>query len=553
MIFQLKQYNRLPLLWACGLLLLTASCTKSDFGTTDIYQEGTEADISFTADAPQPAMVSEGTIVKYGIAGLKDKAQGTYKFYINQVQANILEVTDKFISVRVPANASSGSASLVFDNGQLYYGPSITVRGNTQIASDFLANIGANKALSNNNASFASIYGITPRSDGNYVIYGEFNNYGNTGTANNITSGIQVIDATGKTLSAGNQFIMGKRGLNGVVADVKILSDGSYLVTGGFSKYDTIENVNSIVRFKSDRTFDFLNYEVANADPENHPEDNTRIGSAINGGVDGGALFSFMDVNGSYMTVGNYRRFSSIYYPNSTVESSQLDAIQTFGLSKMNNAGVFDSAFNYDISTKKSFAGANGFITTAIQLYYGQLVLGGAFTSFHGQSAQRLVCIDPATGLISSAFSGTTDGPVYKITYNENTERLVVIGNFKHYNGVPVNGVAVLNEDGSLDTASPIKATDGVVTYCAQLNDGRFIISGSFIKYDNVVRTGFAILNQDGTLATGYNNTGLFRGRIGDHAEYSTPGGRALMLVGNFDRFDNKEVGNIVKIVLSNN
>ena len=92
----------------------------------------------------------------------------------------------------------------------------------------------------------------------------------------------------------------------------------------------------------------------------------------------------------------------------------------------------------------------------------------------------------------------------------------------------------------------------GVPAYCAQLNDGRFIISGTFLKYDNIVRSGFAVLNEDGTLAAGYNNTGLFRGTVLGHAEFNTNGGTGIFLVGNFDRFDNREVGNIVKIILSN-
>lgn len=554
MIFNLKQYNRFPLLIALACLLATVSCKKDDFGTTDIYPDNVSTDISFSSDAPQPSTVSEGTIVKYGISGLKGKPTGSYKFYINQVEASVLEVTDSYVSVRVPKDASSGSASLVFDNGQLYYGPSVTVRGNVQIASDFLGNIGANKALRGGSSLSASIAGITPRGDGTYVIYGFFDQYGNAKNASNITSGIQVIDGSGRALGTGDQFIMGKRGLNSGITDLKILGDGSYLVSGGFSKYDTVDNVNGVVRFKSNRTFDFLNYQVANADPENHPEDNSRIGSAINGGVEGGALSTFLDGDGKYITVGNYRRFSSVYYPNSTSESSQLDIIQSLGLSKMDNTGQFDSTFNYDYATKKSFAGPNGIVTTAVQLYYGQIILGGSFTSFHGQAAQNLVCIDQTTGLVSDAFSGTTDGPVFKITYNENTERLVVIGNFKHYNGVPVNGVAVVKEDGSLDTETIIQSVSGgAVNYCAQLNDGRFIISGFFVKYGNVVRNSFAILNQDGTLAEGYNNTGLFRGQIYDFAEQNVFGGVAIYLVGNFDRFDNREVGNIVKIVLSNN
>ncbi|MGC4235691.1 MAG: DUF5008 domain-containing protein [Niabella sp.] len=553
MMFYLKQYNQkkliLFLVYCC--VLSAFSCRKSDYGTTEIYPENAKVDISFGSEAPQPSTVSEGTVVKYSITGLKEKPAGSYKFYINQMEAAIQEVTDAYIAVRVPVNASSGSAALIFNDGQIYYGPSVSVRGNTQVATDFLTNIGANKALINGNASFSAIYGITPRSDGNYIIYGNFDQYGNAITATNVTRNIQVINNTGQALAVADQFVMGRLGLNGVVNDVKMLADGRYLVSGGFSAYDTIDNVNGVARFLTGRTLDITNYEVANPDPE-MPQNNTRPGSTINGGAPG-ILSTFVTSDDKYITVGNYNTYSSVYYPNSTRGSSQIDLILSSGLTKMDNLGNFDSSFNYNFATNRSYEGANGGVLTAIQLYEGQLVLGGTFTSYHGSAAQHLVCIDPDTGLISDAFSGSTDGPVYKITYNENTERLIIIGNFKTYNGTAVNGVAVVKEDGTLDTGSMIKAMEGgVANYCAQLNDGRFIISGSFTKYDNIVRSGFAILNEDGSLASGYNNTGLFRGIIYGHTQFNVVGGIALFLVGNFDRFDGKEVGNIVKIVLSN-
>ncbi|MFT3903631.1 MAG: DUF5008 domain-containing protein [Niabella sp.] len=554
-MFYTKKYSR-KLLWmiAAGFALFAISCQKDNFGTADIYPDNAAVDISFGSDAPQPSTVSEGTIVKYSITGLKEKAQGSYKFYINQMEASILEVTDTYISVRVPVNASSGSASLVLDNGQIYYGPGVAVRGKTQIAADFLSNIGANKALLNGFPS--TLLGIVPNGDGSFIVYGVFDQYGDPSNASNITSNIQIIDNTGKALTASKQFTMGKQGLNGGVTNLKILDDGSYLVSGGFSKYDTVDNVSGIVRFLSGGKADLTQYEIANADPENHPENNFRIGSAINAGFGGGVLSTFVSDDEKYITVGNYKQYNAIYYPNSTVQSTQLDMIASLGLTKIDAQGNFDSTFNYNYATKQSYVGPNGYISSAVQLYEGQLVLGGTFTTFHGSNAQHLVCIDPMTGLVSNAFQGSTDGPVYSITYNETTERLVIVGNFKHYNGTPVNaGVAVVKEDGTLDTDAMMKPIqNGIVSYCAQLDDGRFIISGSFLRYDGVVRSGFAILNEDGTLASGYNNTGLFRGTIYGHAEFSIAGGgTALFLVGSFDRFDNKEVGSIVKIVLSDN
>lgn len=542
------------LLMACCLAMGIFSCKKIDFSTTEIYPENAKVDVSFSNEAPQPALVSEGTIVKYGITGLKAKAAGSYKFYISQMEATVQEVTDTYISVRVPVNASSGSASIVFTDGQIYYGPAITVRGNTQIASEFYANIGANKALLGGSVSMATILGITPRPDGNYIIYGNFTQYGNAITNTNITKNIQVIDNTGKALALADQFVMGKNGLNGVVSNVKVLEDGKYLVSGFFSVYDTLDNVNGVARFLANRKLEVNSYTLANADPKNHPEDDTGVGNAINGGAPGSVLNTFIDGDDKYITVGNYNFYSSVYYPNSTVKSSQLDIITSIGLTKMDYLGNFDSSFNYNYATNKSYSGANGIVTSAIKLYGGQLVLGGSFTSYHGIAALRLACIDPATGMISNAFKGSTDGAVYSITYNEERERLVIVGNFKNYNGTPVNGVAVVKEDGSLDTESIIRPTlGGVTTYCAQLNDGRFIISGSFLKYNGIIRPGFAILNEDGTLAAGYNNTGMFRGRIYGYAEADVYNGKVIYLVGNFDRFDNKEVGNIVKIILNNN
>ncbi|MFT4094433.1 MAG: hypothetical protein QM640_12415, partial [Niabella sp.] len=76
--------------------------------------------------------------------------------------------------------------------------------------------------------------------------------------------------------------------------------------------------------------------------------------------------------------------------------------------------------------------------------------------------------------------------------------------------------------------------------------------SGTFTNYDGVVRPGFAILNADGSLAEGYNNTGYFNGIIYDAIETTSTltGYPAVFLVGNFNRFNATEVGNIVKIVL---
>jgi len=120
----------------------------------------------------------------------------------------------------------------------------------------------------------------------------------------------------------------------------------------------------------------------------------------------------------------------------------------------------------------------------------------------------------------------------------------------------------MINTDGSRDASFKFGRIDnGLVNYIAQLNNGKVIVSGSFNKYNfdylvtpdkYVVRPGFMILESNGSLSVGYNNTGLFRGTITQHVEVSTNGVPGVFLVGNFDRFDNKEVGNIVKVRIEN-
>jgi hypothetical protein len=152
--------------------------------------------------------------------------------------------------------------------------------------------------------------------------------------------------------------------------------------------------------------------------------------------------------------------------------------------------------------------------------------------------------------------SGKTgaDGSISRITYNATTNKILLTGSFKNYNGAPANGVVMIDNNGATISSFAFKIPEGgFPNFAAQLNNGKIIVTGSFSKYDNIVRAGMAILNADGTLAAGYNNMGLFRGQVNNLIETtSTNGSPAIIMVGSFDRFDNKQVGNIVKFRIEN-
>jgi len=182
-----------------------------------------------------------------------------------------------------------------------------------------------------------------------------------------------------------------------------------------------------------------------------------------------------------------------------------------------------------------------------------KLVVFGRFTTFDGQPAGRLVRLNP-DGAIDNSFTpgAGADNVISSLTYNVNTKKYLITGDFRHYAGKEAPGIALLNENGTLDESFTGKEFEGgYVGFARQLNDGLIVVSGGFKKYNHVTRNGFMVLTPTGDFAPGYNATGTFSGGLADIIETrSADGKRALLLIGGFYRFDNQPVSNIIRITL---
>jgi hypothetical protein len=212
-----------------------------------------------------------------------------------------------------------------------------------------------------------------------------------------------------------------------------------------------------------------------------------------------------------------------------------------------------DSTYNYNPSTRQGYAGGNGDINDAFMQTDGKIIAVGAFSSFNGLQANHIVRLNTDGSVDATFASGTgADGPVTSIRYNTTTGKMILAGSFKTYGGKARSGVVLLNADGSVDDTFQFgELTGGVPNFAAQLNNGKVLISGNFNKYNSIIRQGFMILNADGSLAAGYNNTGAFQGRITKVVETTSAlGNPAVILVGDFNKFDNTKVGNIVRVEL---
>lgn len=541
-------------------VVLLGSCTKQKVEPTEVYPDPPAVLVKFLDGGPYPSIGSEGSVVKFNVNGLKGK-EGQFRFFVHLTEAEIISVEENAITVKVPVGASTGAANVLID-GQYYFGPTFVIKGKLSIDASF------------NNDAFVSngaINGIFLRNDNNsYFLYGRFSNYQNSATvANPITSmAIVNLDCSIKT-PVSNQMQVGKTGVSGSLTSVIQQSSGVYLLGGTFSSYDTTSGINNITRLTGAGLMETQVVDLINPDPVNFPNDGQATVPSFNGGTSGGGITKMFlnSTTGDVTVVGNFESHVSTFYERSTKTGPFIDIVKVRQLIRMKSTGAFDSTFNFNTTAnpKQGYAGGNGFIYDAVQLSNDTIIVVGNFTTYNGTTVNYITRINPANGLVDANFNQGrvgADGPINRIRYNAITKKLLLVGDFKKYNGQDANGVVMINSDGSTDASFRFgKTLGGLPTFAAQLSNGKILVAGSFSHYNYnylttpdkyVVRPGFMVLESNGSLALGYNNTGLFRGTINDMVQIDINGTPGVILVGDFDRFDGKTVGDIVKLRIEN-
>jgi uncharacterized delta-60 repeat protein len=149
-------------------------------------------------------------------------------------------------------------------------------------------------------------------------------------------------------------------------------------------------------------------------------------------------------------------------------------------------------------------------VVTAIQVQAdGYIIVGGRFTDFDGVSRNKIARLFPDGGTDPSFNIG--DGfndDVYAIKIQPDG-KILVGGEFTEFDGQPINLIARLNPDGTLDNSftSPCLPTFlGSSVYAIELQSTNKIIIGGFsLSIPSAVSNSLARLNSDGT----YDNTYL--------------------------------------------
>lgn len=528
------------------------SCKEKNIIGDSPYSKGPEPLVHFKDVRPVPEEGKVGSEVTFAVTGLN--TSDDFTFYLNQTAVQVVSATDSTVTIVVPDDASSGAASVVVD-GQAYYGPVFTVEGKVDIATSFEAFKGANNEIKQ----------IIPNSTDEYfIIVGNFTDYQGIAAASATSEGdakyVNHIVAISPTGDFADGRLNPGKGANGALNTIARSSlDNDLFIGGTFGTYNERKGITNITRLNSNATLDSMTVDLINLDPENTPNAGKDTVPTFNGGVTGGLFSSVVKIfydepTDEVIVVGNFNKYLAYYYPRSTKDGKIIQWLEMHQLLRLHADGSLDSSFNYIPSEKSSPAGSNGYILDAVRTPDGKIIAVGNFTTYNGSTVNSICRIDDKTGLVDQSFQtgSGADGVINRITYNETTQKFLLTGAFHNFNGIPANGVVMLNADGSVDQNFKFgKTTNGRANYAGQLDNGLILVSGRFLKYNDVVRSGFMILNPDGTLAEGYNNTGAFVGQINQIVESETtlknPG---VILVGRFSLFNNIPVNNIVKIAL---
>lgn len=552
MIALYNQYTTRTFLAAFFLAVMVLfACKKNEVELKDPYANGKQAlGIQFRSKLPSPAIASAGDEVDINVRGLL-KYSGKFKLYVNELEAEVVNLTDSTLKFKVPQNASTGGIWVTVDDpsldNQTFFGPTMQIAGKVSFDTGFQVVNGSNYP----------IYDILRLPAGGYFLAGAFTDYENRATKDLPIGNLAQINAMGAAETTLNFGIGANYLINSVNRISSGAQNGKFLIAGYFSSFNTKRanraNINSITRLNLDGTLDSTIIDVVNATP-NDPSKNRDTVPSFNGGVQGN-IKKIFTYNDQIYAVGNFDYYLRAFYERSTYDSKVFDRVLMKQMVRMNMDGSMDQTFHYDPATKQSPNAANGNINDAIQMPDGKLVLVGTFTTFNGIAKRRVVRIN-LDGSVDNTFNtgNGADDEITSITYNAATNKILLGGTFKTFNGQPRAGVAMLDADGALTTGFTFPTlSGGIVNFAGQLNNGKIIVTGSFNLYRNILRQGFMVLNPDGTLASGYNNTGVFQGTVEKMIETtSTAGNPAVILVGNIFRFDNIPAKNIIRVELLN-
>lgn len=420
---------------------------------------------------------------------------------------------------------------LVGGNYDLYNG--VAVKNIVRLNTDGTVDASFNSGLGFSSA----VVSIKIQSDGKILAAGSFMSY-NGITENRI---IRLHEDGTKDTSFNTGSGFGGSNNDGTtttsIRKIEQLSDGKILVGGDYTIYNR-KTENRIISFNSDFTINTsFNTGSGFYNTVNNPTNNHGIINTIKEQPDGKILLGgwFGNYNGIYGSgISNLIRLNTDGTRdttfnlngtgfNTTIRNIDLqpdgkilvggyfytyNGIIQNGFIRLNSDGSKDVSFNIGTSFNINS------VSTVVLQPDGKILVGGEFTSFNGNTENRIIRLNSDGSKDLSFNTGTGfNNDVYTIKLLPN-DKILIGGRFTTYNEVPENRLIRLNPDGTKDNSFDLEMGFNNDVYAIELlTDNKILVGGRFSTFNGTTENRLIRLNHDGSrdssfyIGTGFNNT----------------------------------------------
>lgn len=168
-------------------------------------------------------------------------------------------------------------------------------------------------------------------------------------------------------------------------------------------------------------------------------------------------------------------------------------------ISRLLSDGRYDPTFSKNAVT-------NGEILAINIDADGRIIIGGNFTIVHGANRSGIARLNADGSLDTSFNPGTGSSSAVRAIEIDSQGRIFIAGSFTMYNGVSRGRVARLLPTGAVDTSfNPGLGANAAVYALALDNTDRVLIGGDFVSFNGTERNRIARINSNGSLDETFN------------------------------------------------
>lgn len=194
--------------------------------------------------------------------------------------------------------------------------------------------------------------------------------------------------------------------------------------------------------------------------------------------------------------------FASVVQPDGKIIiGGSFETYKNVGRSKiarLNANGSLDISFDPG-------EGADDYIASMVLQADGRIIIGGRFTTYNGQVANKIARINVDGSLDTTFNTGVGFNSMVTALAVQPDGKIVAGGGFTSFNNETISRIIRLNADGTKDTSFTVMGANESVLAIAVQEDGKILVGGTFTIFNLAAKKYITRLNANGSTDTGFS------------------------------------------------